>query len=1028
LFGSSFDNGSYDGCGDIKIEIRREQNDPSCFNIGNNDHNNNSTYSSDSFGFPYNSDDTDNGEFVKFCCEDLSADGDGDGIADGLVKVWLRITDELGNYSESWSFVRVESKLAPIIVCPPSLIVDCYEDLEDYAAIGLPTITGICGVDTLEWIEEMIDTEAREKPAFVEPLIDIDNDGTFDKISAFDPACSKGALRRRFNFNGTVVCEQWIVVETINDFDPLLIDWPYDKEGENEAGDVTLLPDNNNPTYSEVLFSCVDEFDQIPEWVDATCSLIGFNMESDTFYFEADACQKIINKYTVIDWCNYEVNFNDPDGDLNGNGIQDGIWTWTVIGKLIDTYNPVVTAMDTTFAVSSGSGGSNGGINCTGSGFSVSATAADLFVDINGDTIADACPSQWLKWNVYLDLNNDWVFEREWSSFVAEDRNTSTDPLWSEDNAVDNLATYGYEIPDVRVGNRGDVDNAGNFATPPGFEYTINIPDEILADCGEKEHRVVWKVYDGCGNQASVTSYFKVTDQKAPTPVCINLSTALMIDGNVELWACDFDLGSSDNCTAIDNLRFTFSDLNPEADPEYRPDLKCSSKTFTTDDLNGESMVVIMLPIYVWDDCGNYDYCEVELRIVDDAQGNFSSPIAGDIETKKGESLDEVSVTLESNHPEYPKVAQTVNGVFNFDNNPNNFDYQISAEKNNDFLNGVSTIDLIFIQRHILGLQPFDSPYKYIAGDVNNDNDITAIDLVELRKLILGINDDFPDNESWRFINRDVGVTLSNPFIFDETYYISDLDRDRLFNDFTAIKVGDINESVIANVSGKSSETRADQDLELFYEVDKKLNSNQVIVPIYLRNIEQDIFGLQFTLELNNSNLVDIDFVSGNLSKNNFGIFKDKLTFSYFENNGINFTEGKPLFNLILNVNNADRNDLLNMTSSVTQAEAYVTSDLEIFNLKLDREILESEFVLYQNEPNPFNEYTVIRIDSPEDSDLTLNVFDANSRLIKKVNQKMAVGENYITLNKSDLPVSGIYYYDIIANGKRLRKRLIHID
>jgi hypothetical protein len=59
--------------------------------------------------------------------------------------------------------------------------------------------------------------------------------------------------------------------------------------------------------------------------------------------------------------------------------------------------------------------------------------------------------------------------------------------------------------------------------------------------------------------------------------------------------------------------------------------------------------------------------------------------------------------------------------------------------KDNDPLNGVSTFDLVLINKHILGLEPLNSPYKMIAADANNSRSITTFDIVELRKLILGI-------------------------------------------------------------------------------------------------------------------------------------------------------------------------------------------------------------------------------------------------------------------------------------------------
>ena len=59
-------------------------------------------------------------------------------------------------------------------------------------------------------------------------------------------------------------------------------------------------------------------------------------------------------------------------------------------------------------------------------------------------------------------------------------------------------------------------------------------------------------------------------------------------------------------------------------------------------------------------------------------------------------------------------------------------DYEVTGGSTEDYLNGISTLDLVLIQRHILGQQLLDSPYKMIAADVNNDDKITAVDLVVL--------------------------------------------------------------------------------------------------------------------------------------------------------------------------------------------------------------------------------------------------------------------------------------------------------
>jgi len=71
---------------------------------------------------------------------------------------------------------------------------------------------------------------------------------------------------------------------------------------------------------------------------------------------------------------------------------------------------------------------------------------------------------------------------------------------------------------------------------------------------------------------------------------------------------------------------------------------------------------------------------------------------------------------------------------------------------NFDPANGVSTFDVIQIQRHILNVALFTSPFQKIAADVNNSGTITTLDVILIRKLILGIISEFSEVDSWRFV------------------------------------------------------------------------------------------------------------------------------------------------------------------------------------------------------------------------------------------------------------------------------------
>lgn len=1103
LYVQSVDNGSHDGdCGPVRMAIRRTD-DGVCGNLGVDGHENNSTF----FNFnnlpnsqqptDHDRDDTDEGQFVKFCCQDLvdgeGEDLDGDGINDYvLIDVELGVWDDANMdgipgtpgdlFGITWATVRVEAKLRPTLVCPPLAKITCEMDEKDLSVTGgsahasstcgpLPVeYVDLCGLDINQDGEISEFTVTNQNGMLINEVgmcTDVNRDGVIANYTApwwstvdedlFNKACHYGPITRWWSIAGTEIqCRQLIIIEEPTDNQRFngdtSIDWPYSEDefirlADNDGDDCGLMEvsgsdieqfDTNNddiPDFAEVRLSCIDGLCDEPVWVDANCSLIGWNLDSDTFYFEGDACRKIINTYTVIDWCQYNPN----------NPSAGGIWTWTVIGKLIDTYAPVVEAGNDMFPAVPGSGGSGTSIDeraCVGVGITMSATASDTNIDSDGNVIENACPSEWLKWNVYVDINNDWVFDREWSSFVPEDRNTSTDPLWSEDNLADNLAVYGYAIPDVRVGNRGGVDNnEGDFATPPGFEYTINIPDAIPADCGETTHRVVWKVYDGCGNVTSTTSYFTVQDKKAPTPYCINLSTALMADPDgdgpepsmVELWACDFDYGSFDNCVAYEDLRFTFTDTPPELDPDYDADLRCSSRRFTCDDLVGSTDATLTIPVYVWDLCGNYDFCQVNLRLVDnnpngcvDTTGTGS--IAGKIETEFGQSVENVEVLNENMFYEFETSDMTDNdGIYSFIGNEFAMDYQINAEKNDDYLNGVSTLDLVLIQRHILGLESLDSAYKMIAADANNDGSVTAIDLIELRKLILGIYDELPSNSSWRFADAAQTLDINAPWNFDETIDIYNLSTDMIDEDFVAIKVGDVNQSVVANSAAGTTEDRSSAVVNVEFE-DIAVEAGQTFDLAVTADNFNNVYGYQFTLASAGLELITVQSGAVNITEDNFGVHGNAITTSW--NSQTPVTAQGTLFTMTFKARTAGKvSELIDINSDITRAEAYVGSNLDIVNIDLNTgSQADVNFALYQNEPNPFTANTVIGFEMPQTADATFTILDVTGKVVKTINGNFAQGYNEIELSKSDLGAAGVYYYQLDSGEFTATKKMIIIE
>lgn len=76
-----------------------------------------------------------------------------------------------------------------------------------------------------------------------------------------------------------------------------------------------------------------------------------------------------------------------------------------------------------------------------------------------------------------------------------------------------------------------------------------------------------------------------------------------------------------------------------------------------------------------------------------------------------------------------------------------------------------------------------------------------------------------------------------------------------------------------------------------------------------------------------------------------------------------------------------------------------------------------SSFNLFQNYPNPFNPNTIINYQLPKNSFVSLNLYDANGRLIKILESGFKRAGNYSTNFSAEGLSSGIYYYSLYADG-----------
>ena len=988
IYAETFDDGSYDNCCLERIEVRRIEFN-SCWN-------------------------TFYGPYVEFCCDDIGPDP---------IRVELRAVDCAGNTNSCWVNVIVEDKLNPVIVCPPDITVSCdykfdlnnleatfgrviNEDTWDTGCDGIPGTNdpgegdGLPQQCELDYHRNEIytaDVEYREECLDQRPYANYGPiywglDGyTYDncetdvtEISNANLVCGVGVITRIFTAtdgNGrTASCIQRI---TIVDCDPFYIA-DTDSPCRDRGGFYTPTDDVEWPC-DVTLDGCSGnqtdpDYTGRPDYEDDKCSLVADTFIDEVFTIVPDACFKILRHWSIIDWC---------QTDINGLPYR---WDYTQVIKVIDEEGPIITPADP---------------GCD-------STATDCYGDVS------------LKPDV-------------------------------EDCTPDDMLVYWWRI---------DAFNDGQGPIPGGYDFEGFTMDPS-GNFPYGTHRILWVIEDMCGNKSTVEYTFEPVDCKKPSPVCINgLSSVVMpSSGQITVWAVDFDASSFDNCTEAEDLEFRiwYPYMDSTHYPDQSRDWQLPTATTSGDDVlfylptgavfycealgNGQSRT-FTVRIYVVDEAGNWDYCTTNITIDDNDDVCPDDPasalrIAGDFTTEYGETVDGVMTELTGGPLGMTIRNQEVddNGYYNY-YVEGGYDWNVTGDKEDAYLNGVTANDLSLIQRHVAGIEYLNSNYKLVAADANADTDIDIRDVLDLRKLLLGINEELPSNKSWRNLDADYtfpGVTNTSlpadvynaEMISHENMQFSDVEAD-----FIGVKVGDVDGDAIPNAF-VAGEERGSQTLH-FTTQDQAFTAGEVVeVAITSENFHQ-IRAYQMTLGFDINSLEYVGAKAGKLEvdKGNFGSqFADRGMVStvWYTTSGQTANTDEVLFTVVFEAKQSGRlSQVLNIGSAITEAMAFNTDGKASVALRYvtDRgEKVGDAFALFQNSPNPFTTETRIGYILPQDADVVLHLFNGDGKFLGRVEQEGKRGYNEMTVSRKvfSAEVERMVYYQLETEGYLATKKMVMV-
>ena len=530
-------------------------------------------------------------------------------------------------------------------------------------------------------------------------------------------------------------------------------------------------------------------------------------------------------------------------------------------------------------------------------------------------------------------------------------------------------------------------------------------------------HKVKWTADDLCGNVEVCTYFLTVRDGKKPTPYCLSSVTTVVMPstGSIGIWAKDFDYGSTDNCTPKNKLKFSFS-----------ADLTDTGRIISCSDIPDGKSLTLPLRMWVTDEAGNQEYCDVSV-IIQDNTGNIcpdnNNPIlkfGGEVVSTKGQPIANVDVVL-SGTSLSKKITTIGDGLFDFSNIRPESDLILSAEKSDNIRNGLNTIDLILIQKHVLSLDKFKDAYQLVASDFDKDGRTSVQDLVSIRKVILGMETKMPDNgKPWRFINAATmkGNDLAS-MTYEEKIYLAKNEGNRTDLKFVGLRLGDVDDSAAKSALNdeKTENRNAPASLVL-----KKMSNEKM--EVFIENIEE-LYGLQFSLQgLKEIGSVNITGGQLSVSGEEYFITEDgRLNMSWFSGKAMKINKDKALFTIHLPKKQAEEVDVF--FDENFDNEAYDGS-MNVRSLKLKSyEETMNLWSVAQNTPNPFNRETSIEVHLPRQGQLVFRVYDGLGRMLQNETMLANAGSNFMRVQADKLSGPGMYIYEVNFNGERKLSKML---